>query len=70
MKSMGDVMGRGWEGGGGVGGHNSLLFSLGVEKSCRREDKGGGEDYFKYSTKNAVDVMREDTKSWFCSKPF
>lgn len=32
MKSMGDVMGRGWEG--GVGGHNSLLFSLGVEKSC------------------------------------
>ena len=35
MKSMGDVMGRGWEGGGGgVGGHNSLLFSLGVEKSC------------------------------------
>ena len=35
MKSMGDVMGRGWErGGGGGGGHNSLLFSLGVEKSC------------------------------------
>ena len=34
MKSMGDVMGRGWEGGGSVGGHNSLLFSLGVEKSC------------------------------------
>ena len=33
MKSMGDVMGRGW-GGGGIGGHNSLLFSLGVEKSC------------------------------------
>ena len=31
MKSMGDVMGKG---GGGVGGHNSLHFSLWVEKSC------------------------------------
>ena len=31
MKSMGDVM---VGAGGGVGGHNSLLFSLGVEKSC------------------------------------
>ena len=30
MKSMGDVMGKG----GGVGGHNSLLLSWWVEKSC------------------------------------
>ena len=34
MKSMGDVMGRGWGGGGGggLGGHNSLVFCLGGEK--------------------------------------
>ena len=32
MKSMGDVMGRGWEGGGGggVGGQNYMRFYLGV----------------------------------------